>query len=182
MTTTATNSMLQALAEALPPAFFDTPLDCIFADNFRCRVLCNVLSQIVDGAELDLKSLRVALHFLRIDFVSHLADEEQALFPLLRERAQAADHVEHIWADLRFPPDMLERVVDGLAGLRESRRLHLPRPQFRKLLEKFVETERRHVSIENARLLPLARRRLSQSDLAWLGRAMQSMRQLTHAN
>lgn len=176
---TKTDPILHAPVEALPPASFDSPLEGIFADNFRCRVLCNVLYQIADGEEVGVKTLQAAQRFLRVDFVDHLADEQQALFPLLRERVQPADGIERIWADLRFPPDMLERVVDGLTALPEGRKGYAPRLRFRKLLEKFVGTGRRHVSIEIVVLLPLARRCLSQSDLAWLGRAMR-LRRLSH--
>ncbi|MDO8358569.1 MAG: hypothetical protein Q7T08_00845 [Devosia sp.] len=51
-------------------------------------------------------------------------------------------------------------------------------------LERFVKAERRRVSVENIVLLPVARQRLSQGDLAWLSRAMRSRRlsNPAHAN
>ena len=168
--------MLQALVEELPPAFFDMPLECIFADNFRCRALCSVLYQIAGGENVELTTLRVTLRFLRFDFANHVADEEQALFLLLRKRVLASDGLEPVFTELCFEPDLSDRVVDGLEGLQASRNGRCPRPGFRKLLESFVKTERRRVSVENVVLLPIARQRLSQGDLAWISRAMRSRR------
>lgn len=181
---TETNAILQTLVEELPPAFFDMPLECIFADNFRCRALCSVLYQIADGENVEPTTLRVTLRFLTLDFANHVADEEQGLFLLLRERMLTSDGLEPIFAELSLMPDLSDRVVDGLEGLQESRKGRCPQPGFRKLLESFVKGERRRVSVENVVLLPVARRRLSQDDLSWLSRAMRSRRRstLAHAN
>ena len=181
---TETDAMLQTLVEELPPAIFEMPLECIFADNFRCRALCSVLHQIAGGDDVELKTLQVTLRFLQFDFASHVADEERSFFPLLRERALVSDSLEQIFTEPCFQPDLSNRVVDGLERLRDSRKEPCPRPAFCEVMESFVKAERRRVSVENVVLLPLARQRLSQGDLAWLSRAMRSRRlsNVAHAN
>ena len=178
------DAMLQTLIEELPPAIFEMPLECIFADNFRCRALCSVLYRIAAGKDVELTTLGVTLHFLRFDFANHVADEEQALFQLLRERMLVSDGLEQFLTELRSQPDLTGQVVNGLEGLQESRKGRCPPLGLRELLESFVKAERRRISVENVVLLPVARQRLSQSDLALLGRAMRSRRLSSpaHAN
>ena len=170
------DAMLQTLIEELPPAIFEMPLECIFADNFRCRALCSVLYRIAAGKDVELTTLGVTLHFLRFDFANHVADEEQALFQLLRERMLVSDGLEQFLTELRSQPDLTGQVVNGLEGLQESRKGRCPPLGLRELLESFVKAERRRISVENVVLLPVARKRLSQSDLTLLGRAMRSRR------
>ena len=173
---TEPDTVLHALIEELPPAFFDMPLECIFADNFRCRALCKMLDRIADGVPVGPPTVQVTLRFLRVDFASHVADEEQTFFPLLRERVHASDDIEQIFAQLRFPPDLYDRVGDGLEKLKEGTGDRVPQREFCALLRSFVSAERRHVSVENVVLLPLARRRLTAADLTRLGIAMRSRR------
>lgn len=166
-----------ALSEALPADLFGTPLECIFADNFRCRVLCTLLEQISCGGVVELRKVDLLLQFLRVDFQKHMADEEQTFFPLLRERALSSDGIDRILTALAIPQGLLEQVVDGLAELQGPQPAYAAQSRLRELLDRFVSIERRRVSIENIELLPLARRILSPDDLTTLGRSMYARRQ-----
>ena len=48
MMTRDLSSLLRMLGEEVPSEHLSDPLAFIFADNFRCRVLCNVLDVVVD--------------------------------------------------------------------------------------------------------------------------------------
>ena len=162
--------MAHVLAEDIPAEHLATPLEFIFADNFRCRVLCNLLSVIGSGREVGADIVSACQSFLLRDFLVHLADEKQALFPLLMERTSSDDGVLGVVREGR--PGFA--VINRLAGALERR----PRGSgdLSVLLNGFVSEERRHIAIENVVLLPLARKRLRPSDLAWLTGVMRAHR------
>lgn len=158
------------LAEDIPAEHLATPLEFIFADNFRCRVLCNLLSVIGSGQDVGADVVSACRDFLLRDFLVHLADEKQALFPLLIERTSPDDGV--LAAVQHERPGFA--VVNRLAG-------SLDRPGLGRgcrigLLDTFVFEERRHIAVENVVLLPVARKRLRPSDLTWLTAVMRDHR------
>lgn len=162
--------MAQMLAEDIPAEHLATPLEFIFADNFRCRVLCNLLSAIGSGREVGADVVSACQGFLLRDFLVHLADEKQALFPLLIERTGSDDGVLAVVRHER--PGFA--AINRLAGALERR----PRGSnnLGMLLDAFISEERRHIAVENVVLLPLARKRLRPSDLTWLTGVMRDHR------
>jgi hemerythrin-like domain-containing protein len=167
--------MLETLGEPMPPAYLETPLECIFADNFRCRLMCNALEAIAGEEVPDTRTLQVTRQFLARDFSFHQLDEEQGLFPLLRRRLPASDEVRAALPGLLLDHELVGEVMDGLTGL--SRHGGERSQTLRSLLQHFAKTERRHVSVENVVVLPAARKRLSADDLALLSSVMRSIRQ-----
>lgn len=166
-------AMLQTLVEEVPPEYLTDPLDYIFADNFRCRVLCNVLDVIDSGSSVGVAALETCRSFLLADFLTHIADEKQALFPLLLERTTAEDGVLDVIRRRRTSFAIVNRVADELA------RLEADRWAIRNaagLIHSFVAAEREHITVENVIVLPVARRRLRSADLEWLGSVMRDHR------
>lgn len=175
---------IAALAERPPVDLLLTPLDYIFADHFRQRSLCRILGELAGAAEFDRAMAQAALDFLRTDFFLHVFDEEKDLFPLLRKRREKQDRIGDILARLvsEHSADALdaELIVAALAGALDEA---APAPldeAARALFARFAANERRHLTAENAIVLPMARARLTSGDLETLGRHMAARRGITY--
>lgn len=172
---------LCALATPPPAAQFATPLDYLLADHFRQRTLCRMIDQIANAQERDDACIAAVLRFLSEDFGPHMLDEEEDLFPLLRRRAEPEDQIDDVLGALSQ-----EHTTDGLdadaikKGLAEVDAEGQFTPVFRDLLHRFAANEKRHLIVENAIVLPLARVRLKASDLRQLGRRMAARRGITY--
>lgn len=175
---------IAALAERPPVDLLRVPLDYIFADHFRQRSLCRILGELAGRADLDRAMGEAALDFLRTDFVIHVLDEERDLFPLLRKRRQRQDRIGEILARLgsEHAADALdaERIVAALAGAIDDAAPEPLDEAARVLMVRFATNERRHLTAENAIVLPLARARLTIGDLETLGRHMAARRGVTY--
>lgn len=108
----------------------------------------------------------------------HIRDETEHLFPLLSQRCTEEDAIDtainRIRADqceaMILLPDLRALLVDCLdTGA-------APNADQRALLTRFAAHVRRHLVAENAILLPIARARLSRSDLRSLSRHMRTRR------
>jgi iron-sulfur cluster repair protein YtfE (RIC family) len=173
----ARHMALAALAAAPPAEQLASPLDYIFAEHFRHRTLCWMIDRIADEKERDEECIAAVLRFLREDFGPHVIDEEEDLFPLLRRRAEPEDRIDEVLgalsqehaADKLDANAILEDLDEAKAGKRFTK-------AFRALLHRFAVNERRHLIVENAIVLPLARVRLTVDDLRNLGRRMAARR------
>ncbi len=113
----------------------------------------------------------------------HTRDEEEDLFPMLRARCLPEDGIAGALAQLSR-----EHALDGdLAGfiradLEAVAGGHTRSPPLRLSLNAraFAETQRRHIGWENRLVLPLAKKRLTGSDLERLGRAMAARRGIAY--
>ncbi|MAS03303.1 MAG: hypothetical protein CL534_01145 [Ahrensia sp.] len=179
---------LQALATPTPSAQLATPLDYVFSEHFRQRTLCWMIDRIADAESRDEECIAAVLRFLREDFGPHVIDEEEDLFPLLRRRAEPEDRIEEVLGELsqEHAADKLdaEVIVEGLSDKTGRKRFT---NAFQGLLHRFAANERRHLIVENAIVLPLARVRLTIDDLRNLGRRMAARRGIdfsgiSHAN
>jgi iron-sulfur cluster repair protein YtfE (RIC family) len=171
---------LEALEKAPPDSQLAEPLEYIFAEHFRQRVLCNVLDEIADQKQPDRDLIASVLRFLRADLASHIFDEEQDLFPLLRKRAKPDDRIEDVLGRLcqEHSADKLdaELISDGLReALATGVRGGLP-SSLTELLHRFAANERNHLTLENAIVLPLARVRLTADDLHNMAKRMAARR------
>lgn len=167
------SSLLRMLSEEVPSEHLSDPLAFIFADNFRCRVLCNVLDVIGSGTKVGAAALETCRSFLFSDFLTHLADERQGLFPLLLERTTLEDGVQDVIRRQRTSFATVNRVADELTRLEGGQ---WAVSNGAGVIRTFVAAEREHISIENVVVLPVARRRLSVEDLKWLGNVMRNHR------
>ena len=174
---------LQALDTMPPAAQLTTPLDYIVADHFRQRVLCSVLDDMAETGVVDRDLAAVAQRFLKTDFATHVIDEEEDLFPLLRRRSQPEDRIEDVLGDLsqEHASDKIDvdAIVERLQAVVDSDD-NAAGDDFRSLLRRFTVSERRHLIVENAIVMPLARARLTKDDLRNLGRRMAARRGLDY--
>lgn len=143
------------------------PLDFIAEDHMREREVCAVLERLVAGFPIDTDERQMVLSFLTLQLPQHLADEEIDLFPLMLERCDPeedinsvidkleSDHV-HALADAPAIAALIEEMEPGDAPFPELARAQLT---------EFASHARRHLILENAIMLPIARVRLTKDDL-----------------
>lgn len=171
---------LEALANSPPSSQLAEPLDYIFAEHFRQRVLCNVLDEIADQDHPDRQMIEAVLRFLRVDFAPHMQDEEHDLFPLLRRRAEPEDRIDDVIGQLtqEHAADRLDAklITEGLSKVLAGKTATGETSPLGKLLHRFAENERNHLTLENAIILPLARIRLTADDLRNMAKQMAARR------
>lgn len=157
-----------------PPALalLNDPIDFFFAEHFRQRTVCNLLEVLAKAEPLDRAMADEVLSFLKHDLPLHVQDEEEDLFALLRRRCLPEDGIEQVLATLsaEHAADraMAETIVTGLQQVLRGRASVARRTRLRRAMRDFARNERRHLALENAVMLPLARRRLADKDLTML--------------
>jgi hemerythrin-like domain-containing protein len=143
------------------------PLNFIHEDHMRERQICAMLDRIAGAEEPDTAAAAHAEGFFANELPLHLADEEEDLFPLLRRRCKPEDDIERVLARLSSDhrctdadtPQLLSclRALGSAgSGLGSGDR---------DLLIRYAALARRHLILENAIVLPLARARLARRDL-----------------
>lgn len=144
------------------------PLDYIQAEHLRHRELCRAVEELAESEPFDATLAQAILEFLESDMTLHVVDEEEDLFPALRRRLQPDDDADRILGLLsgeHAADEALSReIVSGLRHAVEDKVKAIPHA-LRNTLMAYSDRQRRHLSVENAILLPLARGRLSKSDL-----------------
>lgn len=167
---------LATLAASPPAEQLISPLDFIVAEHFRQRTLCWTIGRIAEAEERDQECVGAVLRFLREDLEPHVIDEEEDLFPLLRRRAEPEDRIEDVLG--RLSREHAAARTDAAAIVAGLSRPGTGRfsEALRDLLNRFGANERRHLIVENAIVLPLARARLKADDLRSLGRRMAARR------
>ncbi len=173
---------LEALDNAPPSSQLAEPLDYIFAEHFRQRVLCNMLDEIADQERPDKSAIEAVLRYLRVEFAPHMQDEEHDLFPMLRRRAEPEDRIDDVIAQLtqEHAADRLDAklITEGLAKVLAGKAKTGEASPLAKLLHRFAENERNHLTLENAIILPLARIRLTDDDIRNLAHRMAARRNI----
>ena len=166
--------------EPLPDSLVADPLSFFFAEHYRHRQLCHAIDQLAAATFFDAAAVSEVVDFLRYEAPVHIIDEEEDLFPPLRRRCQPEDDLERILGLLSA-----EHKADGVLGRQVRQHLEAcleareaPGGQMdrRRDLSQFAAQERRHLALENAIVLPIARLRLSQEDLKALSRRLAARR------
>lgn len=151
-------------------AHFD-PLEFILADHRRQRVVSFELEKLADQSEPDKTLAQSLLEHLEEELPLHFGDEERDLFPLLRKRAQDGDELEATLAQLSGEHEEADALLKGATGaLRKIISNEAPDKQDRAALKAFADHNRRHMILENAVVVPLARLRLQEPDLLLFAR------------
>lgn len=181
--TEARKMALKALQEKLPESLFAEPIEYIFADHFRQRILCSVLDEIANAKTANLEMIGAVLNFMNSDFGPHVFDEEEGLFPLLRKRAEPEDDINKVLDQLSEEhladeADSIE-IIKSLEELFKKDGNAVLDDHTSKLFKRFAANERQHLIVENAIVLPLARVRLTQRDQYQLGKKMAARRGVT---
>lgn len=171
---------LDALCNRPPVKHLFSPLDYIFAEHFRQRVLCGVLDDFTKDKTHDPELMIAAVNYLKQEMNSHIQDEEDDLFPLLRLRSEQDDGIDQVLDQLSE-----EHKSDHIDALQIIEKLRLALKQennsglqtkFAESMHRFTANERRHLIVENAIIIPLARVRLKQDDLNQMSQHMANRR------
>ena len=167
------------------PRLLDSPLDFIAEDHLREREICALMDRIAAAAngDADTEAATNILAFLRNELPLHLKDEEEDLFPLMQARCDPDDQIDtvierllrdhqHALSDTRAVVAILEARIGSADDLSAADR---------RALTDFAAHARRHLILENAIILPIARARLSADDMAGLTAPMRRRRGLDTA-
>jgi hemerythrin-like domain-containing protein len=170
-----------------PAASFEVPLEMLAACHLRVQDQCATLRRLVPhlashGADRQAREAATAvMRYFDTAARHHHDDEEVDLFPALLESMAGSDAVclrqltaslteehralESGWHALR---SVLERVAEGAEA---SLSPHA--------VQAFADLYERHISREEAELLPMAARLLDDATLERIGRAMRARRGVT---
>lgn len=166
-----------AHAALLPLRPKDCPLEVLREVHFLERQVCNDMEALADtrlaAQDLALEVLRSLCH----DLPLHHADEAEDLFPLLRERAREEDEIapllDRLSSEHRAHGTLRVPLLAALVCMADGA---LPAPEDRITLRALAQAKRRHLTFENAIVLPLARARLTDADRKQLMAAMAARR------
>ena len=153
-----------------PSAGFDDPLEVLDACHDRVRRFSDLAIRIAEraranGIDDDVRSAaRSVMKYFDEAGPNHHRDEEDDLFPILREHD--AELVTQLCAEHR----RLEALWRQVRARLEDFTLDPA------LAEEFAAAYRAHIAVEETRLLPLARRVLDPAAVARLGASMAARR------
>lgn len=156
------------------------PLEFLLEDHMREREVCRILDRMAAREPIGQESVSQAVTFLKEELPFHLADEEEDLFPAMRRRCQPEDEIEkaikRLTVDHRRAsagtPDVIAIAEMDMQTLRDLTYEDCS------LLKDYASHARRHLILENAVMLPLARRRLGKAELGEIRAGMLKRRGL----
>jgi iron-sulfur cluster repair protein YtfE (RIC family) len=152
------------------------PIEFILAEHLNHRRMCRALERLAAADEFDAAKITGLLDFIRFDLTLHVIDEEEDFFPMLRQRCQAEDVVDEVLERLT-----LEHAEDKALSVRVRDVLNacliIRNPPHAieggpEALAAFAKHEMRHLTLENAVIVPLARRRFNAEDLRILSKRL----------
>jgi hemerythrin-like domain-containing protein len=169
-----------ARGEAADGSELDNPLDFIAEDHMREREVCAVIDRIVASASMERAEIDQVLTFLEARLPQHLDDEEIDLFPLMLKRCEPEDEIDKVIDKLLS--DHGHAIADAPVIVAIIRGFDEPnsRPSQSdcEQMTNFAHHARRHLILENAVILPIARARLTEADLNTMKRHMLERRSL----
>jgi hypothetical protein len=167
-----------------PAAGTEAPLEMLAACHGRVERQCATLRRLAPhlaahGADGDARTAAAAvMRYFDTSAVHHHADEEEDLFPALIEAVAAADAacvramIEGLAADHRALETAWRRLRRVLERISAGESVPLAVDE----VEAFAGLYERHIAREEAELLPMAARLLSEETLTRVGRAMRERR------
>ena len=174
--------MTQDETDPPPLALLADPLAYILAAHLRQRAVCHRLrgfaaSRVVSRPEADRMTA-----YLTADLPLHQEDEDLDLYPALRRRALPADGLgvtlARLEAEHRQGGAMAEQIAEALVAHPAAAEVPLDAAT-REAMQAYALGELRHLAIENAVVLALARIRLKRPDLKAISRSMKARRGMT---
>lgn len=177
-------ALARILAALQPPGGSDglSPFDVMMSQRMVLLGICAMIDRLPSAGTEMLRRVGPALaNYLRHEFPQLSNEEEEGLLPLLKQRMLLGDEmdqairqsVEEHRRDVHTA-QMLAQECDALGDGLESEEI----PAVLAALRAFAEQQRRHVAWEEAIILPLARARLSDRDLAAWSKAMRARKRL----
>jgi len=158
----------------------ENPLDFIAEDHMREREVCALIDRIVASASMESAELEQVLTFLEDHLPQHLADEEIDLFPLMLKRCDPEDEIDKVIDKLQSDHSHANADAPAIVAIIQSfgkGRAKPSRSDCQQMAD-FAHHSRRHLILENAIILPIARARLTKEDLNTMKRHMQERRGL----
>lgn len=169
--------------ESSPPGLLREPLEFLFAEHYRHRQMCRVLEHLAAAPLFDATLIATTDDFIRNDLTLHVLDEEEDLFPLLRRRCEAEDEIDDVLdrlsVDHAADQDQARIVRTYLVAALEKKVAPSTFPGCADAFQRLARLEKNHVALENAVVMPMARRRLLASDLEALSRSLAARRSVT---
>jgi hemerythrin-like domain-containing protein len=148
-------------------------LEFLLYEHQQHREMCRALDRLAEATAFDGKEVVRLADYIRVDLTMHIFDEEEDLFPFLRERCLPDDEIgialERLNREHAEDLDLSAQVRIALLAMATERKPASAIPGAAETLRFFAQSQRRHMMLENAVLIPLARRRLSAEDVAALG-------------
>ncbi|MBY0565468.1 MAG: hemerythrin domain-containing protein [Hyphomonadaceae bacterium] len=171
--------------ERSPPALLKEPLEFLFAEHYRHRHMCKVLEYLSIASGFEAGLIASTDDFIRYDLALHVIDEEEDLFPLLRRRCSEEDDIEDVLgrlsADHALDQALAKTVRTLFAQSLEARVAPSAVAGGPQALLQLARQEKSHMALENAVVMPLARRRLTSDDLEALSLRLAARRGVTMA-
>ncbi len=149
------------------------PLKLIEYEHALQLLFCDRLEQIADAlpSMANKNLVHGVSQLLREGMWPHMRMEEEMLFPLLRQRCPADELLEEVFGQLekehQQDADLEIEIAEELNNLLRTGAAHNAE-MLGYMLRGYFYSQRRHIEWENRVVLPLARERLNQDDLARL--------------
>lgn len=159
----------------------DAPLEHLMACHRRIEARLATLQRageaLREGREEALAAVHSAFAFMETSGAMHTRDEEESVFPRLRERLTAEETamVEELEADHAEADRRYARLVSVVERYEAGEEVS---GEYRKAAGALCGLVRRHIEVEDARLLDVARRELSGEQLAMIAAEMKQRRGL----
>ena len=159
---------------------FDNPLEMLLACHGKIQAQCATLHKLLQhllshGCDAQAQQAAQAiLRYFDTAGQNHHDDEEQDLFPCLLATSNAEIHklIAHLLDEHKVLDTAWQQLRPLLFGIAEGQATELDI----KSAEHFIQVHDRHISLENAQLLPQAARLLDHMQLETLGRSMAARR------
>lgn len=163
----------------LPVMLLDDPLEYLAADHTRNRIVTSAVARFGEGRAVRREEAIAVAGFLARDLGLHHLDEEEDLFPCLRKRSLPGDDLdpilERLEEDHKRSASIVSKIVEALSAPDSNDTVSLGRTTCKAMLT-YADQKRRHLAIENAVVLVLARIRLTPKDLSVMSRHMKLRR------
>ncbi len=169
-------------------ANFDQPLDLLQDCHRRIEHFLAVLTRVVDASpdgrltDETRRALLIALRYFKEAAPRHTLDEEESLFPRLRQCASDEVHdalarVEGLQAD-HLRAEVWHNDVDALGQqwLAAGQLAPEPRATLRQRLTDLTELYKGHIHLEDTAIFPLARKSLAPDQVTAIGQEMKARR------
>ncbi|WP_137180670.1 hemerythrin domain-containing protein [Roseomonas sp. AR75] len=170
----------EAWIGALDEALLRDPLVFLSAEHARQRVLLGHLERLArqPGGPAQGPIARALAAWFACELPLHAADEEDSVYPRLG--AEAARRYRALAGCAATAPDVRAGLRAALAAIATG---HAPAAGFAEAALAFAAAYRRHLTIEEEEIMPLARRRLRGAERSAIAREMAARRHrgATHA-
>lgn len=146
------------------------PLGVLSEEHALQNELCDLLEAIADKLphHFDTQLVSVAISLLEAGLPRHMQLEEEAFFPLLRERLPEAHPLYAVLQCLEHEHDRDEAtLIEICDALRDAVEVATPAnpDMLGYMLRGFFESQRRHIAWEETVILPVARQTFTSTDL-----------------